>query len=145
MDVADGATRPGRRRERQQNDFPSLPFKTQPRTRSPPTSPHLPYTFPSQVGTEHVLLGLIAEEPPSKAGYMGTGITLEAARAGVASLTGRARKTVSGHGCGAGEVSLVCWFRAVAVLFYPRRALLSCPAGGRVGPAHRPLLPQTGP
>ncbi len=31
----------------------------------------------SQVGTEHVLLGLVAESPPSTSGYLDSGISLE--------------------------------------------------------------------
>lgn len=45
----------------------------------------------SQVGTEHVLLGLVAEDNLSKHGYLNSGLTLEAARTGVEANFGKKR------------------------------------------------------
>lgn len=50
----------------------------------------------SQVTTEHVLLGLIAEDTSSKHGFMNSGLTVEKARAAVETLSGR-RKPISTH------------------------------------------------
>ena len=91
--------------------------------------PPPPFPPTPQVGTEHVLLGLIAEEPPSKAGYMGTGITVEAARSGVAAMAGRGRKVSGALGVG-GEGGQNFFFR-----FCPCPRRWGGPAfGGRAGP-----------
>lgn len=50
----------------------------------------------SQVTTEHVLLGLVAEETGSKNGFLNSGLTVEKARAAVESLSGK-RKPNSTH------------------------------------------------
>lgn len=50
----------------------------------------------SQVTTEHVLLGLVAEETGSKNGFLNSGLTAERARAAVESLSGK-RKPISTH------------------------------------------------
>ena len=44
-----------------------------------------------QVGTEHVLLGLVAEDSLSKHGYLNSGLSLEAAKTAVEALSGRRR------------------------------------------------------
>jgi ATP-dependent Clp protease ATP-binding subunit ClpA len=49
-----------------------------------------------QVTTEHVLLGLIAEDTNSKHGFMNSGLTAEKARSAVETLSGR-RKPISTH------------------------------------------------
>ncbi|WIA36448.1 hypothetical protein OEZ86_007755 [Tetradesmus obliquus] len=49
-----------------------------------------------EVTTEHVLLGLIAEDTSSKHGFMNSGLTVEKARAAVETLSGR-RKPISTH------------------------------------------------
>ncbi|KAF6252630.1 ClpD chaperone, Hsp100 family [Scenedesmus sp. NREL 46B-D3] len=49
-----------------------------------------------EVTTEHVLLGLIAEDTSSKHGFMNSGLTAEKARAVVETLSGR-RKPISTH------------------------------------------------
>ncbi|GBF96568.1 ATP-dependent Clp protease ATP-binding subunit [Raphidocelis subcapitata] len=43
----------------------------------------------SEVTTDHVLLGLVAEDTASKAGYLDTGLTQERARAAVEAISGR--------------------------------------------------------
>jgi hypothetical protein len=69
--------RPGPRRPRR----PPTPAP------APPPSP-----APAQVTTEHVLLGLVSEDAAaSKHGYMGSGLTPEAALAAVEALGGRRR------------------------------------------------------
>lgn len=45
----------------------------------------------AQVGTEHVLLGLVAEDSASKHGYLNSGLSLEATKTAVEALTGRKR------------------------------------------------------
>jgi Clp amino terminal domain, pathogenicity island component len=51
-----------------------------------------------QLGTEHLLLGLLAEgEGIGAQALAGTGITLDAARASVEEITGRGQKTASGR------------------------------------------------
>jgi hypothetical protein len=53
---------------------------------------------PRQVTTEHVLLGLVSEDAASsKHGYLGCGLTPEAAYAAVETLSGR-RHPVGGEG-----------------------------------------------
>lgn len=42
-----------------------------------------------QVSSEHVLLGLVAEETTSKAGYLNSGLTHERVRQAVENLSGR--------------------------------------------------------
>lgn len=49
-----------------------------------------------QVTTEHVLLGLIAEETNSKHGFLNSGLTVDKARAAVEALSGK-RKPNSTH------------------------------------------------
>ena len=49
-----------------------------------------------QVTTEHVLLGLVAEETGSKNGFLNSGLTVEKTRAAVESLSGK-RKPNSTH------------------------------------------------
>lgn len=43
------------------------------------------------MGTEHVLLGLVAEDTLSKHGYLNSGLTLEAARTAVEASFGKKR------------------------------------------------------
>jgi hypothetical protein len=45
-----------------------------------------------QVSTEFLLLGLMAEEPASKKGFYGSGITIDSARAAVDALQDRSRQ-----------------------------------------------------
>lgn len=45
-----------------------------------------------QVSTEFLLMGLLSEEPPSKTGFYGSGITLDKARTAVEALQERARQ-----------------------------------------------------
>lgn len=47
-----------------------------------------------EVTTEHVLLGLVAEETMSKAGYLNSGLTVEKVKAAVQGLSGK-RKPIS--------------------------------------------------
>jgi ATP-dependent Clp protease ATP-binding subunit ClpC len=50
------------------------------------------------IGTEHLLLGVLAEsEGVGAQALQGAGITLDASRAGVEQLIGRGQKTPSGH------------------------------------------------
>lgn len=48
-----------------------------------------------QVNTEHVLLGLIAEESLSKNGYLNSGLTAERAKASIEAIFGRRRALTS--------------------------------------------------
>lgn len=83
---------------------PPSPSQSQsPQSASTHTNPqHTSPTTPKQhrktkVTTDHVLLGLIAEDEASKRGYLDTGLTHERVRAAVEMLTGR-RKPILGEG-----------------------------------------------
>lgn len=57
---------------------------------SPPPPPHAcSMLFPPQVRSEHILLGLIAEDDVSKTGYLNCGITSEASKTAVEKLSGK--------------------------------------------------------
>lgn len=50
----------------------------------------------TQVETEHILLGLIAEENSSKNGYLNSGLSIERAKAAVELLAGKKRPIATG-------------------------------------------------
>lgn len=66
-----------------------------PRRHTPPARPTRPLPPALQVTTDHVLLGLVAEDSEGKHGYLDSGLTHERVRAAVESLTGR-RKAITG-------------------------------------------------
>ena len=49
------------------------------------------FVNPSQVNTEHLLLGLIEEDVLSKVGYLNSGLTSERAKTTIEELTGKRR------------------------------------------------------